>query len=357
MFYKSSSGLCFLAALGHQEIYCPRSRKAWNTGVLKNNHFFKMISFLCEYRSEEDLVKYISKLDSLISLESIKKTLDTLVKEQLIVVSEDKINHDGKWNRFGWYDPFIFHLHTHFYPKHDYNEDPRDEQDTALMRSYVEAEASPPIYKTFNESLVIKLSNKNNCFNYSINDAFALKKFKKKSVPYTFDQFSRLCFLAFGETGAKKFKATGRFINKTIPSGGSRHPTEAYVIVLEVEGITSGLYHYNVKDHALELLVEGDLSHFCSKHILYPKDRIWFSPHFLFLYTTIFERSMFRYREPRSYRVMHYDLGHIMQNIKLLVSSSGGQLYSGYSLHEKDVEKLLGIDGIMESIMGYTAIG
>lgn len=356
MHYKASLGLCLLATHDHQEIYCPRTRKAWKTDVLKNNIFFKMVSYLDEYRSEEDLIAYVSKLDGQISSGSVKITLKNLVQEKLIITSEHKPYEEGTWHRYGWCDSLIYHLHTHFYPKHDYEQDPRDEQDTALMRRYVEAEESPPVYKTYNNSRIIKLSNKNHCFNYSIKDAFALKN-SKKSANYTFDQFSRLCFLAFGETGSKKFKATGRFINKTIPSGGSRHPTEAYIVALDIEGIAPGLYHYNVKDHSLELLVERDLSHFCFKHIFYPKDRIGFSPHFVFIYTTTFERSMFRYREPRSYRVLHYDLGHVMQNIKLLVNSSGKQLYGGYSLHERDVEKLLGIDGIMESIMGYTAIG
>ncbi|MDF5808502.1 hypothetical protein P4123_14470 [Pseudomonas aeruginosa] len=47
------------------------------------------------------------------------------------------------------------------------------------------------------------------------------------------------------------------FVRKTSPSGGSLHPVEVYPIVLNVDGIERGIYHYSVRRHGLERLWTG----------------------------------------------------------------------------------------------------
>src|SRR5688572_2921518 len=41
---------------------------------------------------------------------------------------------------------------------------------------------------------------------------------------------------------------------KTSPSGGARHPVEAYVVVRRVRGLRAGVYHYEAGQHVLERL-------------------------------------------------------------------------------------------------------
>ena len=74
------------------------------------------------------------------------------------------------------------------------------------------------------------------------------------------------------------------------------------------------------------------------------------------IYSSLFERSMFRYREPRSYRVMHYDLGHLMKNVNLISRAYSRDCYSGPSLPEKLIEELINLDGIRESVMSFSAV-
>jgi len=80
-------------------------------------------------------------------------------------------------------------------------------------------------------------------------------------------------------------------------------------------------------------------------------------PKVVFIYTTIFERSMFRYRESRSYRVMHYDLGHVLQNTSYLARCLNQNCYRGYSLNECAAEKILKLDFLSESAMAVAALG
>ena len=45
---------------------------------------------------------------------------------------------------------------------------------------------------------------------------------------------------------------------RTVPSAGALYPVETYLVVNDVEGIPQGVYHYNVSEHCLEQLKEGD---------------------------------------------------------------------------------------------------
>ncbi len=359
MYFKSPLGLSFLSLLDGGEIYCPGTRKAWSPKILKEPLFFKLLSYFRDSRTKEEAVEFINEYNKTISLEEIDKILDYLINKGLIIKSSEKeIDTKKRWCAHNWDDSLIYHWHTNLYPKYDYWLDPRDEFDTDLMRLYVESEKRPSNYKSYEEVKSTQLTNNPLALASSVPQAFELKQSNDKSKNIiTFEEFSRLCFLAFGETGSKNIKVTGRFITKTIPSGGARHPTEIYPVVLEdIEGVEPGLYHYNVQSHKLEQILLGNLTSLCRDHILLPPDRIWFQPKVIFLYTCIFDRSMFRYRESRSYRVMHYDLGHIMQNLRFLANSLGRHLYGGYSLHDSEIEKILNIDGILESIMGYSAL-
>jgi hypothetical protein len=44
--------------------------------------------------------------------------------------------------------------------------------------------------------------------------------------------------------------------NRFYPSAGARYPLEVYPLVFNVKGIKSGIYHYYVKNHLLEYLLQ-----------------------------------------------------------------------------------------------------
>jgi SagB-type dehydrogenase family enzyme len=124
-----------------------------------------------------------------------------------------------------------------------------------------------------------------------------------------------------------------------------------------VEGLDEGLYHYDIRRNGLVTLALGDHGKFVRDHILTHPDRPGFASRVVFVLSSVFERSMYRYRESRSYRVVHYDLGHLLQTTALLASAVGRPSFRGYSFHDRHVDGLLGIDGIHEASMAFAAIG
>lgn len=107
----------------------------------------------------------------------------------------------------------------------------------------------------------------------------------------------------------------------------------------------------------MELLSAGDFEQFVRREIILFKNQPGFPISIALVYTTMFERSMHRYRESRSYRVLHFDLGHLSQTVALVATALNRPHRHGYATHEKAVEHRFGLSGIKEACMGYTLLG
>ena len=89
------------------------------------------------------------------------------------------------------------------------------------------------------------------------------------------------------------------------PSSGNLHPTEAYLVLPSIEGLTAGVFHYNPFLHALERRVSlpRSLDKVCKEHFQ--------ADGFLMLLTTIYWRESWKYGE-RGFRYCHHDAGHAL---------------------------------------------
>jgi SagB-type dehydrogenase family enzyme len=105
------------------------------------------------------------------------------------------------------------------------------------------------------------------------------------------------------------FNQTKRFY----PSAGARYPIESYVIANNVNELEKGLYHYNIKNNELEMLLKNDL-HINSSEIF--GDEInKNNPNFIIL-TSVMSRTEVKYGV-NAYRFSLLECGHIGQNIYL----------------------------------------
>ena len=86
----------------------------------------------------------------------------------------------------------------------------------------------------------------------------------------------------------------GRIALKTSPSGGARHPVELYVLALKIDGLSMGLYHYAPDVHALEVLQLGVDAKRVSMYL--PNGACWSDACALILFSSVYERELWRYR-------------------------------------------------------------
>jgi SagB-type dehydrogenase family enzyme len=174
-------------------------------------------------------------------------------------------------------------------------------------------------------------------------------------APVTLEALSTLLRYTWGALGTIPSPNFGALLHKTSPSGGARHPGEVYVAALNVKGLARGLYHYSVKDHALEQIRRGPMRRAVLRYTLGQK-HVGNACAVCFM-TAVFPRSMFKYRSPRAYRIVTLDAGHLAQTFCLVATWLGLAPFTTAAVADTAIERALDIDGVAESIMYVAGVG
>jgi len=173
------------------------------------------------------------------------------------------------------------------------------------------------------------------------------RKFTKEPIT-----LSQINLLLFGMTGLTR--VFPQFAFRTVPSAGGLFPIETYTIVNNVKALDSGIYHYNILNHSLELLKEGDFRSEIMSGCL--DQQVAFNSAVNFVWTAIIERSKWKYLQ-RCYRYIYMDAGHIGQNFYLVAGALGLGACTIGAIYDDEINKSLGIDGINETAIYVGVIG
>lgn len=147
----------------------------------------------------------------------------------------------------------------------------------------------------------------------------------------------------------------GKTRRRAQASGGARFPIEVYAWVLHGdERIKPGLYHYNVLEHALDILWEKKFS---DEEVRDCFVFDWIQEvNIVFFMTAVFQRTQMKYGE-RGYRYILIEAGHIGQNMYLVAEALGLKCCALGGTHDEKIERLLDIDGTTESLVYAVAVG
>ncbi|MCL1500066.1 putative peptide maturation dehydrogenase [Xanthomonas nasturtii] len=148
------------------------------------------------------------------------------------------------------------------------------------------------------------------------------------------------------------------FLKKPVPSGGSLHPTETYLLIQRVEGMSSGLYHYRPIDHALQpLALPPEPLSVVARRAL--SGQHWFAEApVLLILVPRFLRSFWKYRNhAKAYRAMILDVGHIAQTLYLSATDLGLGAFVTSAINEVDIEQALGLDGLQDGPLAICGFG
>jgi SagB-type dehydrogenase family enzyme len=167
--------------------------------------------------------------------------------------------------------------------------------------------------------------------------------------PMTLDELSRLLYLAAGTTADLQGNA-----RRSAPSSGALYPIEVYPVVHRVDGLEPGVYHYAVRDHALELVRAGDFRTAVVEQSI-AQEFLGECGVVLFL-TMIMQRMRPRYQD-RSYRYGLLEAGHIGENAYLAATSMGLGACGVGAFMDDAINEMLGVDGVEEAVVYMLAAG
>ncbi len=148
-------------------------------------------------------------------------------------------------------------------------------------------------------------------------------------------------------------------IHRTSPSGGARHPVEVYPLVLRVDGLATGVYHYSVQDHALELIQDYDFDDAKSLAVEIAGGQSYAgSAHVLFVMTARFYRNYWKYRRnSKTYSIVLMDVAHISQTLYLVATELDLGAFFSAAINARRTDEILNLDGYSEGAIAICGCG
>ena len=173
--------------------------------------------------------------------------------------------------------------------------------------------------------------------------------------PLTLEELSYLLWSTQGVTKAVPHRTGGEVTRRIVPSAGARHAFETYLSIINVEGLTPGLYRYLALEHKLVEISTGD--DWAPKIVKACLDQSWMlKSGVIFLWAAVTERMTWRYGE-RGYRYMLLDAGHVGQNMYLAAESINAGSCAIGAYDDDVVNGLLGLDGEKQFVIYIGACG
>jgi len=172
--------------------------------------------------------------------------------------------------------------------------------------------------------------------------------------PLGINELSVILWQSYGVTGKYKEPIVGERLRRAVPSAGGLYPSEIYLGIRNVTDVDMGVYHYNVPNHELELLIPGDpteqISTICCDQPYTKEASV------IILISSVFERAKRKYGE-RGYRYALLDLGHIGQNIYLACTALELAVMTTCGFFDDVGNEMLRLDGVDESLMYVAFVG
>jgi SagB-type dehydrogenase family enzyme len=309
---------------------------------------FQILNFFDDWKPVEALLAQMRDFTAA----SVRKAVADLARCSLLERSSKRNRKLEKafaswqeWNPAGGF----FHFSTKDVP---FTFDPMSEQKFA--RSRLKRAEFPELTKSYPRSRKILLSAPagGGELTKTLLERRTWREFSRR--PVTLEQVGTLLGLTW-LIQARAESPFGPIAFKTSPSGGARHPIEAYVVSLQVKNLARGIFHYNAERHCLELLRVG-VSGAEMKAML--AGQTFFARAALIIFmTAVFAREQWKYPTARAYRVVQLDAGHLCQTFCLVATALGLAPFSTAALADTPIERALGIDGVSESVIYAAGVG
>lgn len=197
-------------------------------------------------------------------------------------------------------------------------------------------------------------------------DPFA-EVFRKRRTCRHFDALAWLPQEALGRVLRGTFGALGTAelapgmvaVKRSSASGGALHPVDAYLLVIRVEGLAPGWYHYRGDLHGLdELRTMGEDAARELVSRLTIGQHYFAEAHALAFHVARIDRHHWKYRDhPKALKAVMMDTGHLSQTFYLLAAERGLGAFFTAAINDRDAAAELGLDPLREIVLGANGVG
>lgn len=194
--------------------------------------------------------------------------------------------------------------------------------------SSIDWDAQPDSFRRFEDTPCIQLPHIDPDTGPSYADLFTATEIPPE--PWNKHSLSRLLLGSMALSAWKQY-GPSRWSLRCNPSSGNLHPTETYLILINLADFENGVYHYRPDVHALELRCRFAAWHGDS------------AGQVLLSFSSVHWRESWKYGE-RAYRYCQLDIGHAIAAVSYAAASLGHNAMPVTSIAEADLRCILGLD-------------
>jgi putative peptide maturation dehydrogenase len=177
--------------------------------------------------------------------------------------------------------------------------------------------------------------------------------------PLPQDELSYMLFGCFGAQGVRELAPGATAVKRTSASGGGLTPIDPYPLVMNVQGLEPGLYHYDMSRHVLELIrpmAEQAVRDLLMK-VTAGQD-YFTQAHAAVLHVARFNRHLWKYRwHKKAYKAILMDSAHLSQTFYLLATERDLGAFYTAAINDADLEPYLGLDRLEAAPVGISGLG
>ncbi|MBD3689387.1 SagB/ThcOx family dehydrogenase [Nanchangia anserum] len=287
-------------------------------------------------------------LSSVMQRKSVQKRIDALLNLELLEAADREsalLETNARWASRGWGDAFDYLLATWDYPFENYAAGGQARDEERMER-----------YESESPDNVRYLPAKGELRHQIATVREGLERHIARAEVSEADLLDATLDIASAVTQPVEWRASrtggADHMLRVSPSGGARHPAEVYLIALNVPGLDRGVYHVSVGDAALAWVGEAPSNEDLQKNMpgAYRLDA---EPRVIFVVTLHVARNMYRYREPRTFRTIFLDAGHMGGLIEALCDSRGMTAHGHHGFNDTFVGELLKCGDLTKEVPAY----
>ncbi len=219
--------------------------------------------------------------------------------------------------------------------------------------AYINLATKPPLYKTYSGLPAVPLPAEFPAPEMPALEAIGTYEATGGGDP-SLTTLTQLLYHCAGVTRVGNFRVAGEVHFRAAASAGGLYPVETYLVCRDLEGLDAGIYHFGPDTFQLTCLRQGDHRGRLAR-TAGGDERIAEAP-LTIVFTTVFWRSSWKYRT-RGYRYCFWDNGTVAANLLSGAAAAGLPARVVNAFVDRDVDELLGIDGVGEASTCLLAVG
>ena len=328
--------------------------------VFHDPRYIELLSQLENIKIVEEITRKV-KAVFCVGCQDADKIINELVHNRILVTNINDYNLEGiqHWIKRGWLDALVLHLRSRNIDCLDDEAADSHAHNDSVMEELIASEGMPDVWKIYQNKARYPLGKgeplpENQTLEEVLLRRRSFEPWKQKTLRLA--QLSTILSYANKETLRLRIEIENEVARRpSVLLNSSFTALETYFFAFAVEGLPNGIYHYDMRSHAVSLLREGVFREEVARMCI--GQRRPSTARCVFVVSAVFKRYMYRYRHPRAYRNLLINVSEFAHKYILIATAFGLSTFLTPALEDEYADTLLGVNGYEEAPLYVVAVG